>query len=162
MLAYNIFFWKYLFYPCILTFTKYWLSWMLITRKAAHKIVTSELHDLMNFWNLQIWWSWVRKFNTSILPRTGIIFLFLVVFQIPTEKDFPIQITGKNIKKVKIWKSYYCFCKQSILLYLPTYCSTRTTFWGTVHPWYRLTQIRNCSKHSIGLVDIIDVRYLRK
>ena len=30
-----------------------------------------------------------------------------------------------------------------ILLSLPTDCSTRTTFWDTVHPWYRLTQILN-------------------
>ena len=42
------------------------------------------------------------------------------------------------------------FCKyeisnfnSGILLSLPTDCSTRTTFWDTVHPWYRLTQILN-------------------
>ena len=32
MLANDIFFWKYLFYSFILTFTKYWLSWMKLSQ----------------------------------------------------------------------------------------------------------------------------------
>ena len=78
MLPIYIFFWKYSFYPFILTPTKYWLSLMLIKRKAAYIEVISELHDSMNwkncrsFWNLQIWSKnsdfEPRNFNNSILP----------------------------------------------------------------------------------------------
>ena len=44
----------------------------------------------------------IQHFNiahTSILPRTGIIFLFIVVFQIPTEKDFRMKYSDPNYGK---------------------------------------------------------------
>ena len=53
---------QYSFHPFILASSKCWLSWMLITRKAAHPKFIWGFHDSMNwrscrsFKNLQIWY----------------------------------------------------------------------------------------------------------
>ena len=143
---------------------------MLITRKVAHNKVISELQDSMNFWNLQIWSknsdfdgenSTLNIAHTSILPRTGIIFLVLVVFHIPTEKDFRMKYSdsnyGKRHKKSQNLKV--------VLLLSRTLYSSLTPYL-LFHTHYILrystSMISPDPNSESHWVDIIDVRYLRK
>ena len=160
MLANDIFFWKYLFYPFILTSTKYWLSWMKLSQnyiiRWIFEIYRSGLKTVILSEKIQ-------HFNiahTSILPRTGIIFLFLVVFQIPTEKDFRMKYSDSNYGK-KHKKSRNL--KVVLLLSLTLYSSLSPyRLFHTPILRYSTSMISPDPNSESHWVDIIDVRYLRK
>ena len=97
----------------------------------------------------------IQHFNiahTSILPRTGIILLFLVVYQILTEKDFRMKYSdsnyGKKHKKSRnlkvvllLSRTLYSSLSPYLLFHTHYFLRYRTSMIST-HPIERLVRFR--------------------